>query len=75
MQTNLKFIKDRITQGVFDPINSSRGRVLNIVEAQLGDSPTWRIVRGQLLNVFGEKGLAGDVQRAIDEAFNGGKSQ
>lgn len=71
MQNSLKSVQDRVTQGVLDPVNSCRGRVLNIVEAQLGDSPTWRIVRGQLLNVFGEKGLTGDVHRAIDEAFGG----
>lgn len=74
MQNNLKSTQDRVTQGVLDSVNSCRGRVLNIVEAQLGDSPTWRIVRGQLLNVFGEKGIAGDIQRAIDDAFAKGQS-
>lgn len=53
---------------ILDLIGSCRARVLDIAEAQLGSSSTWKIIRSQLLNLLGEKGLSGDVQRAIAEA-------
>ncbi len=62
-------IKEQLEQDILNLINSCRGRVLDIVEAQIGSSSNWRIIRGQLLNLFGEKGLSGDVQRSLVDAF------
>ncbi len=57
---------------VLDLINECRGRVLDVVEAQLGTTPNWKIIRGQLLNLLGEKGLSGEVQIHFKSYRNSG---
>lgn len=65
------FEQDMLEMDVSTLIDKCRGRVLDIVEAQLGAESNWRIVRSQLLNIFGEKGLSGDVQRVLENSFSG----
>jgi len=62
---------EQLEQRIITLIDSCRGRILDIVEAQLGSSPNWRIVRGQILNLLGEKGLSRDVEQVIVSAFLG----
>lgn len=68
---NNNFEQDMLEMDVSALIDKFRGRVLDIVEAQLGSESNWRIIRSQLLNIFGEKGLSGDVQRLLQNSFNG----
>ena len=71
---NMKYeneIKYQIEARLCDKNNDCRGRVLDIVEGHLGASPNWKIVRSQLLKLFGERGLGGDIQYILDSAFDG----
>jgi hypothetical protein len=52
---------DRLRTEMSERISACRGGVLSLVEAQLAASPNWKVVRGQLLRLFGERGLSGEV--------------
>jgi len=71
MNKKLVVVRECVEEELLAHVHHCRGRVLNLIEAQIGSSENWRIIRNQLLNIFGESGLAGAVQSAIDEAFGG----
>jgi hypothetical protein len=49
-----------------------RCRVLSLIESHLGSSPNWKVIRSQLLGLFGDRGLEGDILKIFND-FHGGK--
>lgn len=67
-------IKNHLERRLGEKSAEYRARILNLIESHLGTSPNWKIIRSQLLKLFSERGLSGDIQHILDSAFCGGKS-
>lgn len=57
MKNNL----DEIETEVVSAVGTCRNQVLKMTELAIGNHERWLILRGQLLNVFGMRGLEGQV--------------
>lgn len=44
-----------------------QGMLLDCIELNYGEDPSWRNVRGQVLKILGDRGLKGKLTEAIDE--------
>lgn len=42
-----------------------RGLVLDGIEAEIGEEPSWKYIRGRVLKAFGESGLEGKIVALI----------
>ena len=67
--------RKRIEQQLFDAVNSSRASVLDLFEAELGDSPNWHFLRSKLLRIFGDRCLGFRINEILDAEFGGEHEQ
>jgi hypothetical protein len=52
---------------LFQCVDQARPIILDSVEQALGDSPSWKFVRGRLLKALGESGMLGQFQEILDD--------
>ncbi len=47
---------------IISSVSDCRNQVMTLVEVSLSDENRWKTMRGQLLNLFGHRGLEGKIQ-------------
>ncbi len=43
-------------------VKKAQRQILDLLEAAMGESPQWPLIRSRILGVFGRNGLAGALQ-------------
>lgn len=61
-----------LQQMLLDLLDFYRGLVLDAVQVELGDTPSWPHVRSRILKALGDRGLGGKITGLFDAIAFGG---
>jgi len=56
---------DNLERNILDIIDHYRGHILDPIEQELGDSPSWKFLRSKILKALGDRGLSGRIREVI----------
>lgn len=62
-------LKSTLENRLLEVIDHYRSMILDPVEQELGDSPSWKYLRSRLLKAMGDRGLAGRVREVLSAEF------
>lgn len=65
----MRTTEEALKRQIIDVVDQYRSMILDPVEQEMGDSPSWKYVRSRLLKALGDRGLAGRLLEVIHTQF------
>lgn len=63
----MKTTQKKLERRLLEVVDQYRSMILDPVEQEIGDSPSWTYLRSRLLKALGDRGLAGRIREVLAE--------